>query len=94
MKNNDHSRKTLFDIVLQNSNVKQKEESPQSQPTPKPSPFFLLGLIAGFFIYALFIYWGLGVLESKISNFPHFSYFDSLKLYAASWVIFNLIRKK
>jgi hypothetical protein len=94
MKSNDQPRKTLFDIVMQNSSVKQKEEPTPAQTSPKASPFFILGLIAGFFVNALFLYLGLGVLSAKIDNFPAFSYIDSLKLYTAAWVILSLIRKK
>lgn len=93
MKKNDLPKNGLFDIVMQNSNVKQKEE-PTPQSDSKTSPFFILGLILGFFFNSFLIYLGLEVLENRISNFPSFSYIDSVLLYMAGWAVSGLVKKK
>lgn len=93
MKNNDVPKKSFFDIVLENSHRTPKAEENKVQ-TPKPNPTFLLGLVAGLFFFSFFLYLGLDVLTHKVSTFPSFTYFDTIKMYIGFWVLINLIKRK
>lgn len=89
---NEIPKRSFVDLMLQNSESKLREKEEKQQS--KPNPLNALGFIIAPFFFSLLVYFGLDVLENKVASFPHFSYFDALKLYLCAWVVSSLFKRK
>lgn len=90
---NEIPKRSFFDLMLENTQSKLKEKE-EKQPN-RPNPIFtFLGFIAAPLFFAVFVYFGLDVISKKVTTFPHFSYFDALKLYLGAWVVSSLLKKR
>ncbi len=91
MKNNELP-KSLFDIILKNSNSVRVENTDAKAP-PKSTMWTWLGFILAPFIFSVCLYFMMQVLSEKFS-IPHFSYMDCFKVYLGILVISQLLIKK
>jgi hypothetical protein len=93
MKPNEQPKKTFFDMVIENSKLKEKKPTGPSSPnTPAPkSIVFWIGWLAGFFLLGLVIHLSVSVLTQK-SILPVFSYIEILKLYAGALVLKRIFK--
>lgn len=90
MKPNEPQRKSFFDIVLENSKMRDdKKNQPTSSQTRGLT--FWIGWAIGFLLLGLVIHLAVAVCSTKL-GWPSFSYIEILKLYAAAIVIRKLFK--
>lgn len=90
MKPNEQPRKSFFDMVIENSKLKEKKPSTPTTP-PAKGVAHTIGWIAGFFLFGLVLHLAVSVLAQK-TILPAFSYIEVLKLYAGVIVIRRIFK--
>jgi hypothetical protein len=95
MNNNELPKKTFFDIIVENSRVKTTEpaETTTKKQEKSNDGLAVLGFLIAPFVYAAAFYLLASVLAEKFST-PHFSYWDSMKVYIGFFAISTLFNFK
>ena len=94
MKGKELPRKSMIDIILENSTLKHAEttEAPKENENSVRSIMYWVGHLVAFIGFGFLIHLALGVLSAKLV-IPSFTYFEVLEMYLGLLIITRTSRK-